>query len=283
MVTEQLLRSTATGIAIDIHADGSHRDAAAELERLGYGALWIAGGQLDRLDRVSELLEATDTIQVATGIVPLGVYPPTEVAATHRELARRFPGRFVLGLGGPQQPRSLAALEDQLTELDALGVPAAQRLLAALGPRKVALARHRSAGAITLLVTPEFTAQVRSELGPGPALVVNQFIVLETDADRAREAVRGPLAFLVTVPGYRAAFLRMGFTDSDADQLSDRLVDAVSVWGDLDGIAARIAAHRAAGADHVVLSVQACDGGPAPLRAAGLLANAGLAGPARIS
>jgi probable F420-dependent oxidoreductase len=272
MVSQQLLRPGTTGIDVQIQADGSHRETASELERLGYDAVWIAGGQLDRLDRVTELLAATDRVQVATGIVPLGVYAPADVAALHHELTERFPGRFVLGLGGPQQPRSLAALDEQLTELDALAVPAGQRLLAALGPRKVAMSGRRTAGAITFLVTPEFTAQVRHELGPGPALVVNQLIVLDSDADRARAAVRDPLAFLVTVPGYRAAFERMGFGIDDADQLSDRLVDAVSVWGDVDDVAARVKAHRAAGADHVVLSVLRTDRGPAPLRAAELLA-----------
>ncbi|HEY3718181.1 MAG TPA: TIGR03620 family F420-dependent LLM class oxidoreductase [Jatrophihabitantaceae bacterium] len=273
MVTRRLIRSATTGIAIDIHADGSHRDTAAELERLGYHTLWVPGGQLDRLDRVSELLAATDSIQVATGIVALGVHAPAEVAAIYAELTERYPGRFVLGVGGPQQRRSLAALGDQLTELDAHGVPAHDRLLAALGPRKVAIARRRTAGAIVLLVTPEFTAQVRSELGEGSILVADQFVVVDIVADRARAAVREPLAFLATVAGYRAAFRRMGFTDADADQASDRLVDAVSVWGDVDDIAARVTAHRAAGADQVVLSVLSTDGGPKPLHAAELLAN----------
>jgi probable F420-dependent oxidoreductase len=273
MDNQQLLRAATTGIAIDIGSDGSHRDVAARLERLGYDALWVPGGQLDRLDRVTELLTATDAIQVATGVVPLGVYAPADVATMHGELAASYPGRFVLGLGGPQQPRSLAILDAQLDELDTLGVPTRDRLLAALGPRKVALARDRTAGAITLLVTPEFVAEVRSELGEGPTLVVDQFVVLDTDAERARAAARGPLAFLTGVTGYRAAFLRMGFTDADVDQLSDRLVDAVSVWGDVNDITARIAAHRAAGADHVVVTVLGTDGGPTPLRSAELLAD----------
>jgi probable F420-dependent oxidoreductase len=273
MSVQRLVRPATTGIAIDIHSDGSHRDTAAELERLGYHTLWIPGGQLDRLDRVSELLATTDSIQVATGIVPLGVHPPAEIAATYARLTERYPGRFVLGLGGPQQPGSLAALDDQLTELDAHGVPADGRLLAALGPRKVAMARRRTAGAIVLLVTPEFTAQVRTELGADSILVADQFVVVDTDADRARAAARRPLSFLSTVGGYRAAFRRMGFTDADIDQASDRLVDAVSVWGDLDDIGARVTGQRGAGADQVVLTVLITDAGPAPLRCAELLAD----------
>jgi probable F420-dependent oxidoreductase len=273
MGAQRLLRSATTGIAVDIRADGSHRDTAAELERLGYHTLWIPGGQLDRLDRVAELLAATDSIQVATGIVPLGVHAPPDVAATYAEVTERYPGRFVLGLGGPQQPGSLAVLDDQLTELDTRGVLARDRLLAALGPRKVAIARRRTAGAIVLLVTPAFTAQVRSELGADSILVADQFVVVDTDADRARAAARRPLAFLSTVGGYRAALRRMGFTDADIDQASDRLVDAVSVWGDVDDIAERVAAQRAAGADQVVLSLLSTDAGPAPLRCAELLAD----------
>jgi probable F420-dependent oxidoreductase len=273
MSTRRLLRTGTTGIAIDIHADGSHRDTAAELERLGYDALWIPGGQLDRLGRVEELLAATETVRVATGIVPLAVYPPAEIAAAHRELGVRYPGRFVPGLGGPQLPRSLPILDAQLSELDALGMSAEDRLLAALGPRKMAVARHRNAGAITLLVTPEFTEQVRRELGRDPILVVDQFIVLDTAADRAREAVRKRLSFLATVTGYRAAFRRMGFTDADTDRGSERLVDAVSAWGTVDDVAERVAAHRAAGADHVVLTALTTDGGPTPLRAAEQLAD----------
>jgi probable F420-dependent oxidoreductase len=146
-------------------------------------------------------------------------------------------------------------------------------LLAALGPRKVSVAGQRTAGAITLLVTPRFTARVREELGQGPILVVDQYVVVDTDAERARSAVRKPLAFLANVTGYREAFRRMGFTDEDVDQSSDRLVDAVSAWGDVDAIAARIAALRAAGADHVVLTALTGDGTPTPLRGAARLAD----------
>ena len=107
--------------------------------------------------------------------------------------------------------------------------------------------------AIGLLVTPEWTAQARGALG-GSTLVVDQFVVVDSDPDRARAAAREPLSFLATVPGYRQNFLRMGFTEADVDELSDRLVDGLEVWGSIDDIAERVAAHHAAGADHVVLA-----------------------------
>ncbi|MBN9620162.1 MAG: LLM class flavin-dependent oxidoreductase, partial [Actinobacteria bacterium] len=166
MATQELLPSGSLGIAVAV--DGTERETAAVYEDLGYDTLWIAGGQLDRLERVTELVGATRTVRVATGVAPLGMYAVDQLAALYHSLP---PGRLVLGLGAPQRPRALTALNAALDGLDAAGVPAGQRLLAALGPRKIALARDRTAGAITLLVTPESTAATRTVLGPGPLLV----------------------------------------------------------------------------------------------------------------
>ena len=232
----------AIGIAIDVSP--SYLDDARELESLGYTSVWLPGGQIDRLDRLADLVRATET---AT-IVPVDVYPPGQTGELFDELSGT--GRFVLGLGGPQSARPLAQLREYL---DGLEVPADRILLAALGPKKLEMARDRAAGAIGLLVTPEWTAQARHCLGTAE-LVVDQFVVVESDPDRARAAARQPLSFLATVPGYRQNFLRMGFTDADVDQLSDRLVDALVVWGSVRDIAARVTAHREAGADHVVLA-----------------------------
>ena len=232
----------AIGIAIDVSP--SYLDDARELESLGYTSVWLPGGQIDRLDRLADLVRATET---AT-IVPVDVYPPGQTGELFDELSGT--GRFVLGLGGPQSARPLAQLREYL---DGLEVPADRILLAALGPEELEMARDRAAGAIGLLVTPEWTAQARHCLGTAE-LVVDQFVVVESDPDRARAAARQPLSFLATVPGYRQNFLRMGFTDADVDQLSDRLVDALVVWGSVRDIAARVTAHREAGADHVVLA-----------------------------
>ena len=243
-----------TGVAVEM---GAHLNHAPVLERLGYRTLWIAGGQLDRLERVTELLGATDGARVATGIISPDAYGPEAVARFYGKTETAAPGRFVVGLGGSQRRPQLRELHGYLDALDGapVPVPAGRRILAALGPRKLAVARDRCAGAITLLVTPEHTASAREILGPAATLVVDEFVVLDPDADRARALARGPLGFLATVPGYRANFARMGFADDDVDGLSDRLVDGVVARGDEAAIAARVAAHRAAGADHVVLSV----------------------------
>ena len=251
------------GTDLAIRADGSHLDDAAELEELGYGALWIAGGQIDSLDRLREVVRATRRIPVVPSIIPTGVYGADDVAELYRELEAEHPGRFTAGLGAPQQPRAMSALGSYL---DRLAVPASRRLLAALGPRKLTLARDRFAGAVPLLVTPAYTTWARGVLGPDRVLAVQQLAVLDDDPDRARDAARDVLGFLLGVRGYRENMLRMGFTEDDVATVSDRLVDGVVVHGGPEEIAERVAAHRAAGADHVSAGTLGPAGGVAAAR-----------------
>lgn len=233
--------------------------AAAEIEELGYGAIWLANG--DRvLELAGEVLDATRTVAVATGIVNIWVHPAEPVAAAHAALVGRHPHRWLLGLGnGPRradqwQLSPYRTLIRYLDELDVLGVPARQRVLAAVGPRMLALAAGRSGGAHPFLTTPEHTRQARAALGPGALLAPEQKVVLETDADRARTVARQALDFYLPKRGYSGNLRRLGFTDEDlAGGGSDRLVDAVVAWGDPDAIRARVDEHLAAGADHVAV------------------------------
>lgn len=245
------------GVAVNVKPDDAHLAEAKQLEELGYKTIWLPGGQLDRLDRIRELVRATATARIAPAIISPDVYEADDVARFHAEMQADAPGRFVVGFGGSQQPRSLGGLNRYLDRLDQANppVPAGHRLLAALGPRKLEIARTRCAGAVTLLVTPSYTGQARAVLGADSTLVVDQFVVLDTDASRARETGRRHVRFLAGVGGYRANFARMGFDYDDVADLSDRLVDALIAWGDADAITARIDEHRAAGADHVVVSV----------------------------
>lgn len=245
------------GISVDIGGDDGYLATAAELEELGYSTIWLRGGQLDSLARLAKLAAATRAAGVGAAVIPVDVYQPAAVSALHAELAASAPGRLVVVLGGPQQPRPLAPLNAYLDELDAARppVPAGQRILAALGPRKLRLARERAGGAMTLLVTPAATASARQALGAGPALITCMFAVLDGDPARAREAGRGPLRFLSGVKGYRDNFGRMGFTDADVAGLSDRLVDELVAWGSPDDIASRVSEHLEAGADQVTLTV----------------------------
>lgn len=263
------------GVMLNVSADGAHLAEAAELEELGYATIWLPGGQIDSLDRITEIVRATTAVPVASGIIPLDVYEPGAVRRLYADLQARAPGRFIVGLGGPQTPRPLQALNDYLDQLDQgePPVPAERRILAALGPRKLELARERSAGAVPLLVTPGYTRAARRILGDQSTLVISQMIVLGTDATRAREIARGPLRFLSGVRGYRAGFARMGFSDTDIADLSDRLVDELVTWGDASTIAARVNEHLQAGADQVALSILTNGDQPAPIEVARQLAR----------
>ncbi len=228
---------------------------AQQAESLGYSTLWLPGGQGNTLPLIDEVVRGTERLQIASGIIPVDVVAAPEVARLHAELERVGPGRFVVGLGGAHGPRPLRTLGAYLDLLDTEDpvVPAASRVLAALGPAMLDLARERASGAYPYLVTPEYVAGARAALGPDSALAVLLAIVPETDAATAREIARQPLRFLSTVPGYRNNFLRMGFSEPEIEGLADRLVDAVVAWGDLDTIVARVGEYHAAGADQVVL------------------------------
>ena len=263
------------GVSLDVDPAGAHLDAAAEIEELGYATIWLPGGQLDRLDRITELVRATRAIPIAPGIIPVDVYSAEDVARWHARLAEEAPGRVVVGLGGPQRARPLQLLGQYLDELDAADppVPAERRLLAALGPRKLALARDRAAGAVPLLVDPAYTAQARAVLGAERTLVISQLVVLDENPARSRDLARKTLGFLSGVRGYRAQWLRLGFTDDEIDALADRLVDELVAWGGPEAVIERVRAHRAAGADQVVLSVLSGGSQPGPLPVARMLAD----------
>ena len=249
---------------------GEARDAAAELETLGYGTLWLPGGiGGDIFDAVKALLDATRRVALATGIVNLWMHDVAEVATAHAQLTSAHPDRFLLGLGvshallvDANHPgryrRPLAATRRYLDGLDAAAppVPVAERALAALGPKMLALARDRSRGAHPYLVTPEHTSRARAELGDGALLAPEQSAVLERDPALARELARHHLAIYLQLPNYVRNLRRLGFSDDDvAAPGSDRLVDRIVAWGDADAIAGRVRDHRDAGADHVCVQV----------------------------
>ncbi len=255
---------------------GEVAEAVTELEALGYRALWLGMSPVAGLEQPSALLTATSKLVVATGIVSVWDAPPAAVAAAFHRVDAAHPGRFLLGLGashahivergGGRYLHPYRKVAEFLDGLDAAAepVPVAGRALAALGPRMLALAASRTAGAHPYLVTPEHTRQAREILGDGPLLAPEQKAVLETDPARARELARGALGIYLQAPNYTANLLRLGFTEEDISQAADRLVDALVVWGDEETIARRVAEHHQAGADHVC--VQVVTGEPALAR-----------------
>jgi probable F420-dependent oxidoreductase len=249
---------------------GAVAEAAAELEEMGFGTIWVPGREHHDLEeRLHLLLSSTQRITVATGIVSIWTHPASATAALHARLASEFPGRFLLGLGVSHAPAVGGTYRKPLTEmvryLDALDaadppVPRSERVLAALAPRMLALARQRALGSHPYLVTPEHTRIAREALGPDALLAPEQTVVLEEAADVARAVARAWLARYLQLPNYADNWVRIGFDRADIENGgSDRLVDALVAWGDVDAIRAKVDAQRAAGADHVAIQVVTSD------------------------
>jgi probable F420-dependent oxidoreductase len=257
---------------------GETSEAAAELEELGWGALWLGdvfGG--DVLADAGRLLDATSAMTVATGVLNLWAHDPATVAAAAAGLDGRHPGRFLLGLGvsspesaasaGQVFRRPVERVARYLDDLDGAPqpAPARRRVLGALGPKMLRLAARRAAGAHPFLVTPGHTAAARGLLGAGPLLAPHQAVVLDTDPGRARALIRASLALSLTQPHYQGNLRRLGFGPDDlAGGGTDRLVDSLVAWGDEEAVSRRIREHHDAGADHVAVHVVSADPGQLP-------------------
>jgi probable F420-dependent oxidoreductase len=234
---------------------------AAAVEAAGFRRLWV-GGVASDLRNVERALAETENLWLASGVINIWSENAVDTAASFHRLEERYPGRFDLGIGTSHPERNARydkpyeAMQRYLDILDDQQVPLERRVLAALGPRVMALAGERTAGAHPYLTTPEHTAQARTILGHGKLLIPEQTVVPITDADVAREVARGMLERYLGYSNYRNSWLRMGFTEDDlADRGSDALVDAVMAHGGADAIAAQVGAHVLAGADEVCVQV----------------------------
>ena len=268
------------------------RDIAAELEALGYGALWVPEtvGR-DPFVLAEMLLASTSTMKVATGIASIWARDSVTMSSTSKTLGEGHPGRFVLGLGvsharmvegirGREYRTPLATMRAYLDAMDTafytgpVPEPPVPRILAALGPRMLALARDRADGAHPYFTTPEHTAVARDVLGEGPLLAPEQTVVVSDDPDEARQVARGFASGYLGLPNYANNLRRLGFTEDDIEGVSDRVVDATIAWGKPDTIRARVLAHLDAGADHVCVQVLPHEPGTVPLDAWRELAGA---------
>ena len=241
------------------------RESVQELEELGWQAFWFPeGAGREAMTQAGFLLSCTERMTVVNGIAKIGAREPRWTQGAAALLADAYPGRHLLGLGvGDPRLKPLQAMGEYLDGLDTTvsAFPAPRtpirRLLAAYGPKMLELARDRSAGAHTYHVTVGHTAQAREVLGAKPFLGVEQAVLFETDADVARSIAREHLHMYFTQKYNIAKFLRLGYTEADIDggRGSDRLVDDLVVWGDLDTIVGKLHAHLDAGADHVGIQV----------------------------
>lgn len=235
---------------------------AKDIEALGYGAVWVGGSPPAELDWVEPILEATTTLQVATGIVNIWTAPAKPVAESFHRIDKAYPGRFLLGIGVGHREvvdeyrKPIDALNEYLDRLDDYGVPANRRVVAALGPKVLKLSAQRGAGAHPYLTTPEHTASARELIGPSAFLAPEHKVVPTTDPERARAIGRKALGIYLNLANYLNNWKRLGFSEEDlAKPGSDRLVDSVVAYGPTDAIATRLREHLDAGADHVPVQV----------------------------
>jgi probable F420-dependent oxidoreductase len=252
------------------------QEAVAEIGELGFGAVWVgeATGK-EILTHAAVLLAAGGDIVVATGIASIWARDPMAMANAGRTLAEAYPDRFVLGLGvshpfltekrdrGYEHP--LSQMRRYLDAMD--GAPFAgpsvdppPRVLAALGPKMLALARDRASGAHSYFVPVEHTVLAREVLGPDPLLAPEQAVLLEPEPDVARPLARKHMATYLALSNYAKNLRRLGWSDEDlADGGSDRLVDALVAWGDVEAVVERVRSHHDRGADHVAIRVLSDD------------------------
>jgi probable F420-dependent oxidoreductase len=227
--------------------------AAALAERLGYGTFWLGGSP--QLDALRPLLEATERIVVATGIVNVWTVEPEEVAAQFAGLEADHPGRVLVGVGVGHPEATMeyrAPLAVMRAFLDRLDVPRERRCVAALAPRMLELAKERSLGAAPYFTSAEHTSAARAQLGEGPLLAPEVAFVLDEDDDAARTTARGYAESYLRLSNYVHNLLRHGFGEQDvAGAGSDRLIDGVIPHGSARVVAAAVRAHVDAGADHV--------------------------------
>ena len=239
---------------------------AVEIERLGYGTIWLGGSPAADLIEAEQLLAATESVVLATGIVNIWMSDAAELAESYHRIIARHPGRLLLGIGSGhrerqhERARPLEAMSSYLDVLDAAGVPEQDRLLSALGPRMLELARTRSAGTHPYLTLPAQTTEAREALGNDALIAPEQTVVLDTDPVSARKAARAFLTPYLGLSNYSNTMKRGGFSDADvAGSGSDNLVDRIVIHGDAEALTAGLRAHLGAGADHVCVQAVPSD------------------------
>jgi probable F420-dependent oxidoreductase len=238
-------------------------ELAGIIEGFGYGTIWQGGSPDSQLRQAEELLDTTQSIQVATGVVNIWKSDAAELADSYHRIQANHPGRLLLGIGSghreatPERVRPIQAMAAYLDVLDARGVPVEARVLSALGPRMLGLAAERSAGTHPYLTVPSQTREARAVLGPDALVAPEQTVVLDVDPESGRRTARSFLRRYLGMINYTSTMRRGGFSDADiAGEGSDVLVDRIVVHGDAGVLAAAVRAHLDAGADHVCVQVQ---------------------------
>jgi probable F420-dependent oxidoreductase len=246
----------------------SSPEIAREVETLGFGAYWVGGSPKGELKEIEDLLDATEEIPVATGIVNMWREDAVVVAASYHRIQERHPDRFLLGvgIGHPESTseyrKPYETIVTYLDTLDDAEVPEEHIVLAALGPRVLSMSGERTAGAHPYFTTPRHTRAARDVLGDGPLLAPEQTVVVGVDPAEARTIARKFATRYLNLVNYRSNLLREGWSEDDViNGGSDRLVEEVVLIGGAEEVAEGIRSHIEAGADHVCIQ----DIGPDPV------------------
>ena len=244
-------------------------EAARLIEEFGYGTVWL--GASPQLPALRPLLEATDRLVAATGILNIWQSDPAQTAADYAALVRDFPGRVLLGIGighpeaTSDYKRPLHAMSAFLDGLDRADPPVARegRCLAAIGPKMLDASAERSLGTHPYFVGVEHTRWARERLGQGPLLAPELACVLDESPESARKTGRAYAKMYLGLSNYTRNLLKHGFTEDDlADGGSDRLIDEVVPHGSPADVATVAQRHLDAGADHVCLQTVGLHGVP---------------------
>jgi probable F420-dependent oxidoreductase len=243
--------------------------AAAAAEAAGMGTFWLGGSP--RLAEVRGLLEGSEQLTIATSVVNIWAYDPADLAREYTDLEADFPGRTCVGIGvghpeaTSDYKRPLTALEGFLDGVDAAAksIPVERRIVAALGPKMLAMSARRSLGTIPYFSSVDHTRAARAAVGPDALVIPEVAYVLDEDVERARATARRYAKVYLGLRNYTNALLDHGFEQADIeDGGTDRLIDHVIPHGSAADVAATVRAHREAGADHVALQALGADGVP---------------------
>lgn len=270
---------------LDGHPTSMVKEVVAELDEAGWPTLWIPETvSRDPFVSAAIMLGATTDLKVATGIASIWARDAMTTANATKTLNEAYDGRFLLGLGVSHHTltewvrkhdysKPLSTMRTYLERMDKSlfkGVEPAQppgRVLAALGPKMLALSAEMADGAHPYFVPVDHTVIAREAIGPDKLLAVEQMVVLETDPSKAREIARQHMRVYLDLPNYANNLIRMGYDEADITDAADNVVDAIVAWGSMDDVLARIKAHQEAGADHVCVQVLSEDARAVPMEA----------------
>src|SRR3984957_12633079 len=250
------------------------RDFVRTVENNGYSALWYPESRgYESMSLAACLLSSSEKLTIGSSIANIYARDSFTAQRAMVSLNALYGGRFILGLGvshipmvegvrGHRYDKPLAAMS---AYLDGINKSAAAGelpvVVAALGPKMLALSGAKSRGAVPYNVTPQHTAQAAAILGPSKWLAVEQKVTIETDPAKARALGRKELSRYMVLPNYRNSWLRQGFTEIElADGGSDKFIDAMCLWGDAATVKKGLRAHFDAGATHVCLQPVHADG-----------------------